>query len=192
MVRNKRILNWVRRHRGILVALPLIVTIVCFAHESEWDALLWPLGMAILALGVIIRIWAQQHVRRRVHGPRHLAKTGPYALVRNPIYIANILLCVSATVFSELLWFIPITICWSVFVYSLVVRYEEMRLLRKYGDAYREYMAAVPRWIPRFVPLTSANGFNRHCYANIVSEIHCLAIVLPYLLKEIISPWFER
>ena len=98
----------------------------------------------------------------------------------------------SATILSELLWFIPITICWSVLVYSLVIRYEEMRLLAKYGDECRQYMSEVPRWIPRFVPLSTANGFNRHCYASIVSEIHCLAIILPYLLKEVVSPWFER
>ncbi len=71
---------------------------------------------------------------------------GVYRISRNPVY------------FSEFLKYISIGIACASWIYllsgtifliltNIVVGYEERFCLKKYGDAYREYMNRTPRWI---------------------------------------------
>ena len=113
--------------------------------------------------------------------------TGPYSFVRNPIYIGNVLICLGATVMSELLWLTPITLiyCWGI--YSLAVRYEETYLLGKYGESYRRYMEEAPRWYPKALRFKNIGLMNEYLRQSVVVEIHCFLLLLPYILKEIIN-----
>jgi protein-S-isoprenylcysteine O-methyltransferase Ste14 len=117
--------------RGLLVAPPVILAAVCFRYEYEYDGLLWPLGPLLFLGGWAVRIWAQQHVGYRLKTPRDLTTSGPYAMVRNPIYIGNTLIVLGVIVLSEFVWLVPLTVLWCTGVYSVVIRYEERQLLRK-------------------------------------------------------------
>ena len=178
--------------RGILASLPLVFAAVCFWREYENDWVIWPLAPLLVGMGVALRVWSQAHIRFRLRAGRHLTATGPYALVRNPLYIANTLICLGATVASELLWLLPITAAWCALLYALVVRQEERRLERQYGHAYRDYVAAVPRWLPRMRPgraLGSAAGyFGRALFI----EASCLLVLAPFVAKEFLAPWLDR
>ena len=188
-----RELRWAYRHRGLLVSPPLAYAALSFLYETEVDWLVWPLGGTFVVLGVALRVWAQAHIRFRLRGHRHLATTGPYAIVRNPLYIANVLTCVGATIVSELLWLVPITVLWCMAVYSLVVRQEEARLLRKYGKAYHEYLSAVPRWVPRALSLTGlGRASGEHLRAAFLVEARGLLVLVPYVIKEAASTWLGR
>ncbi len=179
--------KWVYRFRGYLVALPLIFAFFWFHWETE-EHFVWPLGIFLFLIGVAFRIWAQQHLHYRLKVHKRLTVTGPYSFIRNPIYIGNILLCLSATVISELLWLVPVTLFYCFGVYSLVVRYEESHLLDKYGESYRKYMKEVPRWFPKRICLKNLGLINEYFNQSIVSEIQCVFLLLPYFLKELIAP----
>ena len=182
------IYEWFYKKRGILVSPPLLFTLFCFFNEIENDYLIWPIGIVTFLLGVFIRMWAQEHIHYRLNLKGHLTTTGPYAFLRNPIYVGNTLICVSATILSEILWLVPVTIIWCGIVYSFVVRYEEQHLLELYGEQYYKYMSTVPRWIPRFLNFENLNFFkNDYFRASLAAEIHCLLILLPFIFKEIIS-----
>jgi protein-S-isoprenylcysteine O-methyltransferase Ste14 len=178
--------KWVYRFRGYLIPLPLIFAFFCSRYEREAE-LIWPLGLTLVFLGVALRMWAQQYLHYRLKVRKSLTITGPYSFVRNPIYIGNILICLGAAVISELLWLVPITFFYCLAIYSLVVGYEETHLLDKYGESYRKYMAEVPRWIPKILPPKDISIINEYLRASIVVEIHCLLLVLPFILKEIIG-----
>jgi len=107
------------------------------------------LGLFIFISGLFLRIWAQQHLHYRLKIHKRLTVTGPYSLVRNPMYIGNILICSGLTIISELLWILPITLFYNFGLYSLVIRYEEVHLIEKYGESYRKYKEKVPRWLPK-------------------------------------------
>jgi hypothetical protein len=79
-----------------------------------------------------------------------LVVTGPYSLVRNPLYIGNIAAIMGLCVLAELLWFMPIVFGYFFLHYSLVVQYEEYKLSVLFGREYEIYCRKVPRWIPRF------------------------------------------
>jgi protein-S-isoprenylcysteine O-methyltransferase Ste14 len=84
--------------------------------------------------------------------PRHLVVTGLYRYVRNPMYVAGLLLVLGQALlfgssrlleYGLLLWL-------ASFVF--VVLYEEPALQRKFGKEYEDFCAHVPRWIPRLKP----------------------------------------
>jgi len=186
------ILKWISRHRGTFIALPLVFSCICFYKETENDQLLWPAGTMMILLGLIVRIWSQQHIQRRLKLPQQLTTTGPYALVRNPLYIGNIVINTGATVLSELLWMVPITFLWCLGIYSLVVRYEERRLLERYGELFHSYMVETPRWFPRSLRIRKSDSITQYLRTLMKIETSCLLILIPFMLKEFVSPLFEH
>jgi len=145
---------------------------------------LWPVGIGLVLVGMAIRIWSQQHVRYRMKVARDLTTSGPYSFVRNPVYIANMVIWSGAVVASGLLWFTPIALVYWLGVYCVVVRHEESRLLEKYGEAYRQYVADVPRWFPRLGRLADLEMVNKYFVKAVAVEIHCPLILVPYVLKD--------
>jgi protein-S-isoprenylcysteine O-methyltransferase Ste14 len=176
--------HWIYRFRGKLASLPLIFALLSCRWETEADAFIWIFGTAFFLVGLFLRIWAQQHLHYRLKAPMQLTVTGPYALVRNPIYMGNTLICVAATLMSELVWLIPFTLLWCVLLYSLVVRYEEQHLLGQYGESYRKYILEIPRWFPRF-SFAHFELINEHLRASIISEIGSTLIPLFFVFKEL-------
>ena len=180
---------WVYRIRNFLACPPLIFALVFDIYEIEAHEIIWPLGVGTFVLGIVLRIWAQQHVHHRLIGQKQLTTTGPYQFVRNPLYIGNIILCVGAVITSEMLWLIPVTIFWCLGIYSIVIRYEEEHLLKKYGDAYRRYLLEVPRWFPKIPSQKSGNMglVNQYLYRTILVELSSLFLLSPYIVKEILG-----
>jgi len=176
--------QWIYRFRGKLASIPLIFALACFIWEAEDDGFVWMFGTAIFLLGLFLRIWAQEHLHYRLKAPKQLTVTGPYAFVRNPIYIGNTLICVAATLVSELVWLVPLTLLWCLVLYSLVVRFEEQQLLARYGESYQEFILEIPRWFP-LLRLRNFGLINEYFWASLVSEIHCPLVLLPFILKEL-------
>lgn len=180
------VLKWVYRFRGYLVAPPLIFTLFWFHWEIE-DYWVQPLGICLFLIGFFLRLWAQQHLHYRLKVHKDLTTTGPYGLIRNPLYIGNIIICMGLTVTSELLWLVPVTFFWCIVIYSFVIRYEEVHLLDKYGEDYRRYTEEVPRWLPKGLRLRNLDLMNEYLGQTIVVEIPCLLLLFPFTLKEMID-----
>ena len=181
----------VYRLRGPLMVPPALFMILSFYGEVEHRLVIWPLGMGFFGLGLGLRIWAQMHLHYRLRVHKVLTTTGPYAYIRNPIYLANTLLLVGLTVLSELLWFVPVMVLWAAGVYTLVIRHEEKHLLEKYGDAYAAYLRTRPRWIPRGIRAIASVGAAPQKASflapSIVAELHCLLWLIPVVMKEVFS-----
>jgi hypothetical protein len=77
-----------------------------------------------------------------------LIDTGPFAVVRNPLYLGNIALWTGFALTAGALWLAPLVVVVLAAVYHAIVRWEEGLLETRLGDAYREYCVRVPRWIP--------------------------------------------
>jgi protein-S-isoprenylcysteine O-methyltransferase Ste14 len=172
--------------RNVLIS-PLLFFALFFSFlETENHWVVWPLGISIFLLGLALRILALQHLHYRLKVHKGLTMTGPYFFVRNPIYIGSTLICLGATVCSELLWLVPIMLLYCFVIYSLVIRYEESHLLERYGESYLTYMSEVPRWFPKTIRLKDLGIKNEYFRAAIIAEVHCTLIILPFLVKEII------
>jgi protein-S-isoprenylcysteine O-methyltransferase Ste14 len=175
------------RVRGLLMAPMFLVMVLCFWHECEDHALQFTLGPGLFAAGLALRIWSQMHLHYRLDVRKVLTTTGPYAWVRNPIYIGNTLILMGICVLSELVWFVPGVLLICAAVYSMVVRYEEAHLTRKYGRPYLDYMAAVPRWLPRAPRENEPADVGRFFWPSVGVELYNLFWFAIPIVKEIIS-----
>jgi protein-S-isoprenylcysteine O-methyltransferase Ste14 len=124
-----------------------------FRWEWEEERLLWPLGLAIMAAGIALRFAAIRRMGGSARVKKDAAKTlhrdGPYAWVRNPLYVANLLVFAGFVVLAELPWMIPTAGLLLFLHYHCIVAYEETFLAATFGPAYDAYRASVPRWFPR-------------------------------------------
>ncbi|MGD9502537.1 MAG: isoprenylcysteine carboxylmethyltransferase family protein [Methyloceanibacter sp.] len=76
-----------------------------------------------------------------------LVIAGPYRFTRNPIYIGFTLAYFGFAIVLTSMWVLLLLIPVLVILQRGVVLPEEAYLERKFGDAYRKYQAAVPRWL---------------------------------------------
>ena len=172
------------RYRGMLVSLPVIVGIATTWKESENHVVIWAVTAVLFAMGLGLRIWAQQHLHYRLKVKTNLTTTGPYVLVRNPIYIANTLICLALTAATKELWLLPITFLNCCLVYYFVVQHEERVLTKSYGEKYLDYLDQVPRWLPKLSALRKSSWSPHFLGVSLKAEAYNLLFLVPVILKE--------
>jgi protein-S-isoprenylcysteine O-methyltransferase Ste14 len=120
--------------------------------------LVW-LGVAVVAFGEGLRLSAVRHIgtisRTRADRLGPLIASGPFGWVRNPLYIGNITLWVGLALVARLPRLAVLIAILLALEYHAIVRWEEEHMTGRLGQPYRDYMSAVPRWLPR-PPQTSA------------------------------------
>jgi protein-S-isoprenylcysteine O-methyltransferase Ste14 len=101
-------------------------------------------GLPISLLGLALRAWAAGHLEKNTT----LADGGPYAYVRNPLYIGT-LLTAAGLVIASRRWELGLLFA-VVFllIYLPVVELEEQHLRKIFAD-YAEYAQRVPKLLPR-------------------------------------------
>jgi len=177
------------RLRGWLMVPPIAFALFSTRWETENHLLSFGLGGIVFAVGLAVRIWAQTHLHYRLKIKKALTIAGPYQYLRNPIYVGNTLIIASCCLMAEMPWLAALMMLYCAVIYNFVVRHEEARLTRKFGEAYLEYTRRVPRWIPRFGPAAGAHkGLVRKFVApSVAAEWHNLLLPLLFVIKELIG-----
>jgi len=151
MTVNARIGGWLFRRRTV-IPLPLALAVLLIPSDRTQSPALVAAGALLVALGEAIRVWAVRQIgaisRTRSERLGPLIASGPFALVRNPLYIGNIALWVGFAFAGNLPWLAPIFVAVLAFEYHAIVRWEERLLEERLGETYRAYAMHVPRWIP--------------------------------------------
>jgi protein-S-isoprenylcysteine O-methyltransferase Ste14 len=153
--------------QGFFIAL-LVLYVWFFPMHSflrgRLDTFADIIGIGSLVLGAILRIWAVshpgRHTRSRTIKAPSLTTVGPYAFVRNPIYLANFLIGLGLVVLAEAIILIPVYLIVFGLPYRKIVHQEECFLEKKFGDEFRHYCAAVPRWLPRLNNIARSLAFG--------------------------------
>ena len=181
-------MKWIFKVRGLAMVPPAVFAMLCSWGEVEEEIAVFGLGGLTFALGLALRLWAQVHLRYRLQKKTVLTTTGPYAYVRNPIYIANTLLLVGMCMVAELFWLVPLQLLYCAVIYHAVVRYEESHLAEKHGQPYLDYVSRVPRWVPRLRVGRGCQG-SAHglLLPSVLAEAHNLLLLLPAIVKELLG-----
>ena len=145
--------GWLFRHRTA-IPVPLAIAVLGLRiGEAPRSNLLIGLGIGLTAIGEALRLWAVHHIgavsRTRSERLGPLIASGPFARVRNPLYLGNIVLWAGFAVAARLVWLAPLVVLLLAVEYHAIVRWEEQLLEKRLGDDYRTYTARVPRWWPR-------------------------------------------
>ncbi len=182
------VLGAIFKTRGLLMIPPLAYAFVHFDARFENSVFAWTAGLLFFVCGLCLRVIAQRHLRYRLHARKRLATTGPFRIVRNPVYWANMGMFAGLVLMAELPWMVPILIVWALIVYSFAIRFEESRLMTRFGTEYADYMASTPRWIPRFErPASEPSKRGTQWLPAIAVESHCIFLIVFPIAKEIIE-----
>lgn len=134
--------------------IPFLLAMVWLAHPTAASFLG---GLTVVAAGEFARLWgvAIAGSETRTTGPvggTFLITKGPFAYVRNPLYVGNMLMYFGVGIMANLPWLALIALAYFMFQYSLIVSLEEEYLRRTYGKAFDAYCRAVPRFVPSLKP----------------------------------------
>lgn len=138
----------------------------------------------IVVLGAVIRVWAAGVVMKN----EQLATSGPYAYVRHPLYVGNILGVGGMTVITGTWWAYLITALFFWMFYPTTIRYEDAKLENIFGEQWREWSNKVRALIPRLTPysheaigwsIRRAAGRNGEA-AIFIYVLFCLGLALNY------------
>ena len=126
----------------------LMVAAFLWLATPAWASL--ATGLPVSILGLALRAWAAGHLEKN----RTLAESGPYAYVRNPLYIGTLMVAAGFVIASRR-WELGVLFA-AVFllIYLPVVELEEQHL-RSLFPEYADYAKRVPRLWPRLIASSS-------------------------------------
>jgi protein-S-isoprenylcysteine O-methyltransferase Ste14 len=117
------------------------------------------MGLPLALVGLAIRAWAAGHLRKN----QQLTTSGPYAMVRNPLYIGTLLTALGCTVAAarpELAFLAGIVF---LFVYLPVMEQEELHLAKLFPD-FAAYAARVHQLLPTLPAAFPPQNFSWDVY----------------------------
>jgi len=138
----------------IPASILMAVAILIFAHPSRESFFT---GLSVIFFGDILRIWASGHI----HKSAEVTTTGPYALIRHPLYLGHLVVAIGFCVVSDsMLAFIVVMISFFI-VYMPTWKNEEKNLITLFGETYENFMDNTPALIPtRWSTKVSQGSFS--------------------------------
>jgi protein-S-isoprenylcysteine O-methyltransferase Ste14 len=157
--------TFVFARRGELLAAPALM-LAAFGKPSAFSI---AVGLPLAFVGEAIRAWAVGYSGVTTRGDAvtapALVTAGPYAYVRNPLYVGNFITALGfALAFTggnkgaQRTALVTGALGTMLAVYSVVVPHEERYLRTTFGAEFDQYVADVPRVMPRTSPAGSEQG----------------------------------
>lgn len=106
-----------------------------------------PLGMLFLFVSGYLASRGLHIVFGEKRKDRGVIRESVFAIVRHPIYLSEMLLYLGLLMMSLSLAATFVFIM-AIFFLHYISKYEEVLLLDRFGDEYKQYMREVPMWIP--------------------------------------------
>ncbi len=139
--------------------IPFIVVMLVFANPTLEKFFV---GFFLVTVGEAIRFWgvaiagSETRTTETLAG-KTLVTSGPFAYVRNPLYIGNMLMYVGFAIMSNALsmLFPLFVLIFFLLQYNIIVSLEEEYLAGKFGVAYHLYCNDVQRFFPRMTKRVS-------------------------------------
>lgn len=123
-----------------------VIFVLLVSLLGTYDPMLFIVGGAIAVFGELIRMWASGYVMKN----KELATTGPYAYVRHPLYVGNILLLIGFSIASTQWWSFVLMVALLAFYYPPTISYEDNKLRDIFGDEWVEWSKNINALIPTF------------------------------------------
>lgn len=167
---QKMILGYIVGGLLVLVLLPTIIFKITSLFDQFYrleiihnSPIRWILIIILLVTGFIYGIWSiiiQNRIGKG--GPveignieispktENLVVSGPYKNTRNPMLFGTFLMYIAFSLFINSLTSVVLVCLLFVFMLTVIVKMEEKRLLKDFGDQYEEYRKKVSLFIPWF------------------------------------------
>jgi protein-S-isoprenylcysteine O-methyltransferase Ste14 len=142
------------RIRAVIVAAAILLSrLGAFrghgVHADPWET---AIGVLLFVLGLVFAIWARVHIGRNWGTPMmqkekpQLVTSGPYRLVRHPIYSGILVAGIGTAIALSWLWLTAVLLAGIYFMYS--ARVEERYLTDTFPDDYPAYRRSTKMLLP--------------------------------------------
>jgi protein-S-isoprenylcysteine O-methyltransferase Ste14 len=142
------------RIRALIAAIVIVLLRLGVFRDRGLNTAAWRdgLGLVLFAVGLGFAIWARVHIGRNWGTPMtqkedpELVTSGPYHLVRHPIYSGVLVATVGTAVALSWLWLIAAALAGIYFGYAATV--EEGFLAKQFPDTYPAYRRSTKMLLP--------------------------------------------
>lgn len=150
----ERFVHDIRHRRDRYRQFVGIMFIILVSAVGKPSGLILVPGTIFVLLGIAVRMWASGHIKKN----KALATDGPYAYVRHPLYVGNILLGIGFCLASGLWWSFPLFILIMLAFYPPAIRHEDGKLHRLFGADWENWRRNTRALIPKLHPETVSRG----------------------------------
>lgn len=164
--------------------IPLFIVLIMVQNPTVLSA---TLGTLLAVFGELIRVYSVAFIgsisrtRKSSLGAK-LVTSGPFGIVRNPLYVGNFFIVLGISLFSAVSWMVLLTvICFTIQYYFIVV-YEEKLLVDQFGEEFEHYCKRVPAWIPTSLPKLENIEWPDSFSGSLKSEKRTLTAIAVVLL----------
>ena len=141
--------------------IPFLLLMLIFQDSTPLTLIF---GFAIAFFGELIRFWGVSWAGSETRstggvGGTFLIISGPFAYVRNPLYVGNIFLYLGLGIMSFALfpYLQIIAILFFLVQYYFIVKEEEKYLGEKFKEEYKDYCEHISAFLPRLYPYKNQN-----------------------------------
>jgi len=141
--------------------IPFLILMLIFQQSTPLSLIT---GFTIALIGELIRFWGVSWAGSETRstggvGGTFLIISGPFAYVRNPLYVGNILMYLGLGIMSFALFpYLQIgAIIFFLFQYYYIVKEEERFLREKFSEQYKDFCKHVPAFFPRLTPYRNSD-----------------------------------
>jgi protein-S-isoprenylcysteine O-methyltransferase Ste14 len=145
------------------------------------------IGLILVIMGEFIRVWAAGHLQKN----EILTVTGPYAYVKNPLYIGTIVITTGFCILADNIYLLAAStwmFCFHYIPYKKKV--EGDRLKKIFGSRFEDYDQKVPEYLPRWKPYSDEKASWRFRYFIENSEEGILLILVAGVLLILSRPYW--
>ncbi|MEO6913256.1 MAG: isoprenylcysteine carboxylmethyltransferase family protein [Candidatus Baltobacteraceae bacterium] len=153
------------KNRGALLGVPAAL-LALFGKPSAFSV---AVGIPIAIAGELVRCWAVGYSGVTTRGDHveapALTTAGPYAHVRNPLYVGNFITATGFAIaftgrnaFAQKLALMGASLGIMAGVYATIIPHEEQFLRTEFGADFERYCEAVPKLLPALEPISGPKG----------------------------------
>lgn len=176
----------------LLKSIPIVLALVAVLIIARPNKLSLIIGGIIVFLGEGFRVWASGHLVRN----EEVTTSGPYAYLRDPLYLGRILLLVGFCIMAWGYNWIILLLGLGVFFFNYMprkYRKEMARLESIFGEEYKAYASQTRSLVPRLRPYPKSRKrpwkfdlfwkVNREQFFLIGTAVFFILVVTRYVLE---------
>ena len=147
--------QFISKHRIVLSRVVVTIIIVFWlSSRSYWSmnhpifaSFLFLIGVVLVGIAGMGRMWCSLYIAG--YKNNKLIKSGPYSMMRNPLYFFSMIGALGAGFLTQTLTFPIILVTLFAIYYPVVIEKEEIDLTRIFGSDYEQYKKEVPPFFPK-------------------------------------------
>ena len=166
MGKRTGLLGWfdrIRFNEILRQVIGLLLVAVC-AYFARPNAGTVSIGLALAVLGQIFRIYAAGYIFKN----KQLASTGPYSLVRHPLYLGNFIILIGFTIASANLYVAAGVVVFFLIWYPAAIAYEDSKLENIFGDDWRKWSKNIRAIIPGRIRWSALKAEGWDTYQSLI------------------------